>query len=186
MYNKEQLAELEEGWFYYDHAWQLLHHLIGKIEGNSLLDIGCGTGMALAIIKAAKPYLNVSGLEPSKDAENIWEARGLQVTVGSAISMPFRNEQFDTTLSSHVIEHIDDDFKALEEIIRVTRLRSIIVVPCGNVDAKNPGSPHLRYYNRQNFRSLISRAAGSYKFKTYSLPHQHIDNHIAVIDKQNV
>ena len=183
MYNQIQLQELEEGWFYYDHAWLLLHHLIKQIVGKSVLDVGCGTGMALSIIKAAKPFLSTQGLEPSSEAQSIWDARSLDVVVGSATSMPFVDRQFDTVISSHVIEHIDDHLTAVREIVRVSSSRAIIVVPCGNVDLKNPGSPHLRYYNRQNFKSLIQEAVTSESFHCYSLPHPHINNHIAIIDK---
>ncbi len=182
MYTQDQLSELEEGWFFYDHAWQLLHHIISKIKGSSLLDVGCGTGMALALIKAAKPFITVSGIEPSEQAKNIWKQRNLNVEVGSATSLPYDDNLFDTVICSHVIEHIDDHAAALNEIIRVSKKRAIIVVPSGNVDEKNPGTPHVRYYNRINFKELIATA--STDFITYSLPHYHMNNLVAVIDKE--
>lgn len=181
MYTKEQLSELEEGWFFYDHAWQLLHHIISKIQGESLLDVGCGTGMAIALIKASKPFLAVRGIEPSEDAKTIWKQRNIDVEIGSATSLPYNDSSFDTVICSHVFEHIEDHDLALEEVIRVAKKRAIIVVPSGNVDEKNPGTPHLRYYDRINFKNFIRKTPNI--FTTYSLPHHHMNNLVAIIDK---
>ena len=183
MYNISQLTELEEGWFFYDHAWILLHHLVTKIRGESLLDVGCGTGVALSVIKALKPLLTVEGIEPSSDAREIWNKRNIKVVVGTATCLPFDDNSYDSVISSHVIEHIHDDALAIREIFRVAKKRSIIVVPSGNVDEKNPGSPHVHYYNRINFKELIvQNLPETSTFEVYNLSHPHISNLIAVVD----
>ncbi len=184
IYTKQQLVELEEGWYFYDHAWCLLHHILGNISGNSLLDVGCGTGMALALIKAAKPWIEVQGLDNTNNASEIWQSRGLNVEIGSAVNLPFKDNSYDTVLSSHVIEHLEDDLKAVQEIIRVFNKRAIIIVPSGNVDEKNPGTPHLRYYDRINFKDLIIKATNDKNLTShvYSLPHSHISNLIAIVE----
>ncbi len=45
--------------------------------------------------------------------------------------MPFNNEQFDIVICNHVLEHIDDDKKAMSEIFRVlkTKGKAILQVP---------------------------------------------------------
>ncbi len=45
--------------------------------------------------------------------------------------MPFKNNTFDVVLCNHVLEHVDDDIKALKEIIRVMKNGgfSILQVP---------------------------------------------------------
>ena len=45
--------------------------------------------------------------------------------------MPFKNNTFDVVLCNHVLEHLDDDIKALKEIIRVMKNGgfSILQVP---------------------------------------------------------
>ena len=186
-YDIAQLQSLEEGWFFYDHAWSLLLEVVRNIVGDSVLDVGCGTGMALSIMKALFPWRTCRGIDPSTAASSIWKARGIEVDVGSATNLPYANNSWESVYSSHAIEHIDDDKTAVKEILRVTRRRTIIVVPDGDVGTKQFGTPHLKIYNRMNFKKLIEEAAGSTDVvKVYSLPHIHISNLIAVVDKRAI
>jgi len=183
-YDVAQLQSLEEGWFFYDHAWSLLFEIVRNIVGDSVLDVGCGTGVALSVIKALFPWRSCRGIDPSAEASSIWKARGIEVDVGSAARLPYSSNSWDTVYSSHVIEHIDDGKAAVSEILRVVRRRAIIVVPDGDVDAKHFGTPHVMIYNRKNFRELIEDTAGKTDLvKVYSFPHIHISNLIAVVDK---
>lgn len=183
-YDTQQLKSLEEGWFFYDHAWTLLFEIARKIEGDSVLDVGCGTGLALSVLKGLFPWRVVRGADPSADAAPYWQARGIAVDVASATALPYDDRAFDTVYSSHAVEHIVDDKMAVSEIVRVAAKRAIIVVPDGDVQAKNFGSPHVHVYNRKSFAALASSCvSSSVKVAVYSLPHTHISNLIAVFDR---
>ena len=186
-YDAKQLQSLEEGWFFYDHAWSLLFEIARNIVGDSVLDVGCGTGVALAIMKALFPWRTCRGIDPSVDASPIWNARGIDVDVGSATHLPYSENSWESVYSSHVLEHLHDDQTAVSEVLRVMSRRAIIIVPDGDVGAKQFGTPHLKVYNRMNFKKLIEDAASPTDIvKVYSLPHIHISNLIAVVDKRTV
>jgi SAM-dependent methyltransferase len=80
-----------------------------------LLDVGCGS----------KPYLDdigplvdeYVGLEHpetmhDRDRVDVW---------GDATALPFEDDSFDTVVSFHVLEHVDDPWAAVREIHRVLR-----------------------------------------------------------------
>jgi len=183
-YDIEQFKSLEEGWFFYDHAWSLLFELIKKIEGETVLDVGCGTGFALGVMQSVFPWKRFLGVEPTEFGRNFWDARNIKVENASATNLPYKDTTFDTVFSSHVVEHIEEDEKAISEIIRVAKKRAIIVVPEGDVDAKQFGSSHVQIYNRKNFKEKILKYTDpGHKAVIYSLPHLHIPNLIAIIDK---
>ncbi len=74
------------------------------------LDIGCGPraigNVTLDISREFKPTV-----------------------IGDAHFLPFTNESFDVTLSSHVIEHLEEPLQALNEIMRVTKKKIILRFP---------------------------------------------------------
>ena len=181
-YTIEEAKHLEEGWFFYDHAWSLAHHLMSRFKGNTCLDVGCGTGLAIGLYRNCKLDIQFRGCEPNDVSREIWEKRGIDVDVTSATDLIYEDSSFDTVIASHVLEHIDDEALALSELARVASKRLIIIVPQGNVDEKNPGSPHLRYYNRVNFVQAFEGISNVRKKNAYLLPHNHIDNLVMEID----
>lgn len=61
--------------------------------------------------------------------------KGLYV-VADIMNLPFRTESFSHVVSSEVLEHVEDDRKALAEIARVTKALGIFIVTF----------PHRRFY----------------------------------------
>ena len=113
-------------------------------------------------------------------------AKNLNVKIGSATNLPFEDGEFDTVISSHVIEHIDSDRKAIKEILRVSKRKAIIVVPEGDVDAKNFGSPHVHIYNRKNFSKLVNQVMSDLDQASFSIiPHVHMSNLVAEVWKKD-
>lgn len=100
------------------------------IKGKNVLDIGCGFGwMELNLL--SRGVKNVAGVELSeKDLktakENIKNKR-CSFFVGSAFSLPFTNEIFDTVIAWEVIEHIPkgSENRMFKEVYRVLKPNGI-------------------------------------------------------------
>lgn len=174
-YDFDQAQNLEEGWFFYDHAWMLAFHNMSRFVGKSVLDVGCGTGLALGLYQNCKLDIEFRGCEPNSTCRKIWDARNIAVDIASATNLEYVDGSFDTVISSHVLEHIEDESLAIAEMARVAKKRLIVIVPQGNVDDKNHGGPHLRYYNRINFKEAFDFVDATSR-SCYVVPHHHMDN----------
>jgi SAM-dependent methyltransferase len=71
---------------------------------NRLLDVGCGTGNALATYR--RLGWSVCGVETSEGACRACWARSLEVHHATLFDAPLAGRQFDIVLMSHVIEHV--------------------------------------------------------------------------------
>lgn len=107
----------------------------GALHKQDLLDLGCGTGTFLKIVKDS--YKSVTGLEYNDGM--IGEARKLlgdsvKLVQGSADKMPFEDNSFNVVCINQVIHHFpaDGGFKylgsVLSEIARVLRPNGTLVL----------------------------------------------------------
>jgi len=103
----------------------LLRRMLSPRPGESLLDVGCGTGyFARQFARADK--LAVTGLDPNPDwlAFAKRHAAGTEsYLAGSALALPFADNSFDLVVSITALCFIDDQRQALAEMLRVARRR---------------------------------------------------------------
>ena len=85
---------------------------------------------------ALRRFGDVSGLDMGLAALRHARARGLAVARGSAENLPVGDAQLDVVVALDVLEHLDDDRRALDEILRVLR-------PGGVLLATVPAYPFL-------------------------------------------
>jgi SAM-dependent methyltransferase len=93
-----------------------------------ILDVGCGTGANLEMLKN---FGEPEGVDVSDDALEFCKAKGLKVHKGLAEKLPFEDESFDVVTALDVVEHLDDDIAGLKEMNRVMKNsgRALIFVP---------------------------------------------------------
>jgi SAM-dependent methyltransferase len=134
----------------------------GIPPGATILDVGTSTGANLRLLRDLG-YTRVTGLDVSPDAIRFCEAKGLgPVQQGDVCAIPFPDGHFDLVLATDVIEHVDDEAKALAEIRRV-------LAPGGRVLLTVPAFPslwglqddvalHRRRYRLGSLLDLVRRA----------------------------
>jgi SAM-dependent methyltransferase len=103
----------------------------GDLPGKRVLDIGCGTGAALAVL-AREFACTVSGVDPSRGMLAVAKRKlpDADIREGAAEALPFPDEAFDAALMMTVVQHVDRS-RALPEARRVlaTGGRFLIVTP---------------------------------------------------------
>jgi SAM-dependent methyltransferase len=111
-----------------DIEFDLLRRLLRPEKGESLLDVGCGTGYFTRRF-AAESDLRVVGLDPDLawlGFAKTCDGAGPSYCSGRAERLPFPDRSFDRTVSVTALCLIHDQRRAVREIIRVTRKRFAI------------------------------------------------------------
>lgn len=105
--------------------WVLLHRLLAAEPGQTLLDVGCGTGWFAR--RFAADGLRVTGIDPDPAMLDFARTRGgADYVRGDARALPFADGSFDHVVSVAALCFIREDRRALEEIVRVCRGRFAI------------------------------------------------------------
>ncbi|MDP9017302.1 MAG: methyltransferase domain-containing protein [Candidatus Eremiobacteraeota bacterium] len=114
------------GGYTYDGRWRpLVEELVRHYNlraGDRVLEIGCGKGYLLYEFTQAVPGITVAGLDISSYAieHGKEELRG-SLQVGSAVSLPYADDDFDLVISFNTLHNlgIADLFTAIGEVERV-------------------------------------------------------------------
>ena len=142
---------------------------LGAVQGERVLDIGCGTGEYMDIM--AKMGGVVSGQDISPDCANVALKRlkekevNTDIKVGDATKLLFADNYFDAVFSADFFEHItlDQKNKVVSEAYRVLKPGGIFVIK----------TPNLAYLK---ISVLIKRVRAILKFKSpldIYIPHTH-------------
>lgn len=105
-------------------------------DRRHILDVGCGSGlMTFEVAKRAKRAKMIIGLDSS--CESIEVAKRGQKTGsfnhvdfcdGDVTNLPFEDGTFDEVLCFAVLEHVEDDYKAVSEISRVLKKEGLLII----------------------------------------------------------
>lgn len=107
--------------------FRLASRLLAAKPGNSLLDVGSGTGWFTR--RLADMGLQATGLEPDPEWLAYARARSdpaIRWVEGDARQLPFPDSSFDHVLSVAALCFVDDERRATAEIVRVARQRFVI------------------------------------------------------------
>lgn len=159
------MDELEShNWWYRgrrDVVGRLLRRHLGSQKAFRTIDIGCGTGEGAII---AKQYGPVVGVDPSDEALRLAAKKGYtSLRQSTGTDLPFASDSFDCAFMLDVLEHIENDVRALAECYRVLAPGGLLflTVPAHQWlwSGHDEVYGHYRRYSKKELTKKI-RAAG--------------------------
>ena len=141
--------------FYTDRDTRLTHDFIARRarveellerhmrEGQSVVDIGCGTGpMVEFLCERGLVYHGVDVAEPMLDSvreafrDKPYAGR-IHLKVGTSESVPYPDAQFDIVLGMGLLEYLDDMNPTFDEVARVLKPGGIAILTIPNRQSLN-------------------------------------------------
>lgn len=124
------------------------------VVGESVADIGCGTGDLLEKIREGRPTLErLVGVDFVIDDASRLD--GIEYCAARIEDLPFKDGEFDTVVCTHVLEHVLDFRSCLAELRRIAAKRLIVVVPRER-EYRYSFNPHFNFFP---YRHSFLRAA---------------------------
>ncbi len=156
-----QLRKIEDTHWWFVARRAIIKHILCSMQlpqDGKILDIGCGTGGNLAMLKA---FGEVAGLEMNEAARDIAQAREVcPIHLGSLPdNIPFQGQQFDLVTLLDVLEHIGDHAGTLKVIEKILEPggRVIITVPAFQFlwSGHDERHHHKRRYNKHELTQVL-------------------------------
>lgn len=179
MYN--EIAQTEANNFWFTGRNKLLQFILNHYfpTARSFLEIGCGTGFVLRGFAKMRKEMCLSGAEINIAGIRLAQARvpRAEFIQMDAYHMPFE-EEFDVVGAFDVLEHIDEDGRALQEIFRSVRPGGgmILTVPQHQWlwSVTDEIACHRRRYSRRDLKTKVEaagfRVCRISSFVTFLLP----------------
>lgn len=165
-----------------DVEWEKIVSYIPK--NSKFLDVGCGAGYSLM---RASQGLNceVEGIDADPGSHGVGRfikdmVKTIPIKKGFAEKLPYANETFDVVYSSHVLEHVNDEAKALAEMKRVLKKDGVLIIgmPTASMAILNYLSQftfttHIKIYEMFRnlfFQSPIKNFIKIFQINSHSFP----------------
>ena len=113
-----------------DTEWNAIKNFIKE---GKFLDVGCGAGYSM--YKAKEDFnCEVFGIDPDPSGHGVGRRNSnfnidiQNIKKAYSEDIPFENNEFNTVYSSHVLEHVNNIDKSLQEIKRVLKDDGVLII----------------------------------------------------------
>ena len=157
-----QMAKQEDLYWWHLGRKKIIDQRLKNIrldKKTKILNIGCGTGGTIATLEK---YGQLTNVDTSKEAIRHLKKRGIKnVTQVEGLVLPYKNNSFDIVIALDVLEHIENDSKALKEWYRVLKPEGklLITVPAYQWlwSEHDESLHHYRRYTASGLHNLVNQ-----------------------------
>ncbi|MEA3499907.1 MAG: class I SAM-dependent methyltransferase [Candidatus Marinimicrobia bacterium] len=110
---------------------EVIKLILSDIKFKNYLDIGCGEGVILSILKTQIKDKNCYGIDIDQNhiEKAKFNAPFCHYKIGDIYKIPFSKNSYDLVTCFEVLEHLEYPHKAIKELKRVSSKYNLISVP---------------------------------------------------------
>jgi len=145
---------------------EVMQSIAGEDYNANILEVGCNDGSFLSVLRD-RGYINLHGVEPTKDAYKKTVELGLDVAntffSKSFVDTKYAKNSFDIVITRQVLEHIGDleDFMLSMDYVLSDAGKLIIEIPDSrlNIESLDYGlwEEHVNYFTITTLKILLAK-----------------------------
>jgi len=143
------------------HHRRIFSKLLGNLpeyELQSIADVGCGEGSNLFFLRSIFPKAKLYGFDVSITALETAKSNVDGNFALLDIQKDTPQQKFDLVFCSDVVEHLEDDEKAIRNLWQITGKYVLIATIQGHMRANEKHIGHIRNYEYGELRQKMERA----------------------------
>jgi 2-polyprenyl-3-methyl-5-hydroxy-6-metoxy-1,4-benzoquinol methylase len=155
--------------------------ILKNVRG-SILEVGCGGGQFLRMLRRHRPDLTIYGVDVDPTAV-LYASKNeeLAITCASVENLPFDPEMFSAVVGVDILEHVENPSQAIKEVYRVLKKggSGFFYVPCegnegciykrlGHHDRKKRQIGHIQQFTADEVIRLFEEANFTIKRVRYT------------------
>jgi len=163
-----------------------LKKLLGDQKVATALDIGCGDGNHIDWLKTYADTVYASDYNVTRLLRAQKKVQPGNIVLADITDYPATDESFDLIFFNHVLEHIPEDEKALEEVYRILKKDGILIIGVPNEGAMfskiayklqphlMETTDHVNFYTMKNLKEkalALPFESKAEKHIGYGVPH---------------
>lgn len=160
-----------EHWWFVARGKILMQHLenvLGEQTKLKILNVGAATGRSSELLAQ---FGEVTSIEYDKDCFEFVKKLGtIEIQRGSILELDFESNSFDLVCAFDVIEHVEDDQLAVDEMLRVAKPSGLVSVTVPAFmflwSTHDEVNHHYRRYTMANLTQLFPKS-NALVFKSY-------------------
>lgn len=126
------------------------------VEGGSLLEVGCGSGMYLDLMRALG-WRRVVGVDISyKAIQQAKDVLDIEAYCGNLEDPQLEGNSFDAVSLSHTLEHVPDPMAFLREVNRLMRPGGRLAVIVPNIESLGARKFGAHWYHLDSPRHMVN------------------------------
>ncbi len=169
----EQYVHFERGHWWFVARRRIFLSLLRRFLPDrpelDILDAGCGSGINIQHLSELGRTVGVDrALAACRHSLRTHQAR---VIGADLTALPIGERRFDLVTAWDVLEHVEDDSAAVEELLRVLRPGGLLMVAVPALPAlwseQDEINHHFRRYRERELLGLLARAGGELVYVTH-------------------